>query len=66
MGEWVSEPICFEGMIKDVKSSRRVSGDLEATLILTFRPLDEGNSEAIRLLAERQKLEREVKVVVTG
>ena len=61
----MSEPICFEGIIKDVKSSRRVSGDLEATLILTFRPLDERNSGAISQLAEMQKLEREVKVVMT-
>jgi len=55
---------CFQGMIKEIKSSRIASGDLEARFIAIFRPLDKGNEDAVSIISEMQKLEEEVMVVI--
>jgi len=60
----MEEPICFQAMIKNVTSYRLASGDLEARVTLTFRPLDESNKEAVSQLSKMQEIEEEVKVVV--
>lgn len=64
MGEELIEPICFQAMIKNITSYRLACGELEAKLILTFRPLDESNKEAVSQLSKMQEIEEEVKVVV--
>ena len=61
MGEELSEPLCFEAIIKKLERYTLACGEIEAKCLLLFQPKD----EEWEALSKLHKPEGMVKVVMT-